>query len=166
MKFIMAAAVAMGTWMIQAEDGFLLVENGQPRAAIVIPEAPSKVVQYAAEELKHHIRLITGCELPLVSENKRTQGIDKFIRLGDPGAKARWGIDVEKLPINSTVRKVTDDTVYLFGLDGDGTPPLNDSTPMGTLFAVYDFLNTQLGVRWLWPGESGTYVRRRSGSRW
>lgn len=29
---------------------------------------------------------------------------------------------------------------------------------MGTLFAVYDWLESQLKARWLWPGESGTVV--------
>jgi hypothetical protein len=33
---------------------------------------------------------------------------------------------------------------------------------MGTLFAVYDWLDTQMGVRWLWPGELGTVVLRKS----
>lgn len=159
MKYMMAAAMAAVTCMAYAAgDGFSLVENGKARAAILIPQTPSPVVLYAADELRNHIRLITGCELPIVPENKRPEGIDKFIRLGDPGAAQKWGIHLEKLPLNSTVRKVTEDTVYLFGLDGDGTPPMNDSTPMGTLFAVYDFLNTQMGVRWLWPGDSGTYV--------
>ena len=34
----------------------------------------------------------------------------------------------------------------------------NLGTPVGTLFAVYDVLDNDLGVRWLWPGKSGEFV--------
>lgn len=29
---------------------------------------------------------------------------------------------------------------------------------VGTLFGTYEFLEEFMGVRWLWPGELGTYV--------
>lgn len=160
MKKCLMAVISSAALALSAGQGFPLVENGQARAAIVTPAAPVPVVQYAADELKNHIQLMTGCELPVVTEDKLPGGFDKFIYLGNTKAVRQWNIDVDKLPINSTVRKVTDDAVYLFGLDGDGVPPLDDSTPMGTLFAVYDFLNSQLDVKWLWPGDSGTYVPR------
>ena len=36
--------------------------------------------------------------------------------------------------------------------------PLNMNTSAGTLFGVYEWLDHDVGVRWLWPGELGTYV--------
>ena len=32
----------------------------------------------------------------------------------------------------------------------------------GTLLGVYEVLEDYLGVRWLWPGDLGTYVPRRN----
>src|SRR5207247_2729133 len=32
----------------------------------------------------------------------------------------------------------------------------------GPLFGVYEVLDRYLGVRWLWPGELGTFVPRKS----
>ncbi len=52
--------------------------------------------------------------------------------------------------------------VFLVGSDGAGDP--NDTglqTRTGTLFAVYDVLDSDLGVRWLWPGVSGEFVPKR-----
>lgn len=43
-----------------------LVENGQPRAEIVIGEAPGRMAVFAAGELQRHIQQISGAELPVV----------------------------------------------------------------------------------------------------
>jgi hypothetical protein len=54
------------------------------------------------------------------------------------------------------------------GDDSDG-PALgilvNNSTRVGTLFAVYEFLEKQLQVRWLWPGELGEVIPRHTDVR-
>ncbi len=141
-----------------AESGFALVENGTAQTAIVLPARAKKVEKYAAEELQKHIALITGCELSIVRENKPEGNFRNLIYLGDTEATRKLGIDVTTQPNNSTFQKITDNAIYLFGLDGGGAPPMEDNTPMGTLFAVYDFLNQQFGVRWLWPGEAGIYA--------
>ena len=36
--------------------------------------------------------------------------------------------------------------------------PLNMNTSAGTLFGVYTWLEHDVGVRWLWPGDLGTFV--------
>ena len=45
--------------------------------------------------------------------------------------------------------------VVLAGEDTGGSNPR-----MGTLWAVYDFLQDELGCRWIWPGEIGRVVPR------
>ncbi|MBO4648919.1 MAG: DUF4838 domain-containing protein [Lentisphaeria bacterium] len=47
-------------------------------------------------------------------------------------------------------RHVTATQLYLFGNKG--------KLLHGTAFSVYDFLEKECGVRWLWPGELGTIV--------
>ncbi len=34
------------------------------------------------------------------------------------------------------------------------------TSPNGTLFGVYELLERYVGVRWLWPGQLGTYIPR------
>ena len=50
-------------------------------------------------------------------------------------------------------------SLYIAGRDGGGDP-LDRDTSAGTLFGVYEWLQRDLGVRWLWPGELGTFVPR------
>ena len=47
--------------------------------------------------------------------------------------------------------------MVLVGEDRSGSNPRT-----GTLWAVYDFLQDQLGCRWIWPGEIGRAVPRHS----
>jgi len=38
---------------------------------------------------------------------------------------------------------------------------LSRDTHAGTLFGVYDILETNMGVRWLWPGKLGEVIPHR-----
>jgi hypothetical protein len=68
-------------------------------------------------------------------------------------------LDLNTLPPNGFLLKTQGDALYLAGRDENG-PPLADNTQAGTLFAVYEWLERQAGVHWLWPGELGTQVPR------
>ena len=50
-----------------ATDTFL-VENGQPRAEIVIAERPQRSVRLAAQELQDYMKKISGVHLPIVTQ--------------------------------------------------------------------------------------------------
>ncbi len=39
---------------------------------------------------------------------------------------------------------------------------ISGGTPVSTIHAVYYFLQKELGVRWLWPGETGEFMPRRN----
>jgi hypothetical protein len=56
---------------LQAADNFL-IENGQPRAEIVIAENPARMTKLAAKELQSGLFKMTGATLPIASE--RTEG--------------------------------------------------------------------------------------------
>jgi WD40 repeat protein len=49
-----------------------LVEKGQARAVIIVPEKPSPVVDNAARVLRDHIKQMSGAELPIRTEDRIT----------------------------------------------------------------------------------------------
>ena len=50
-----------------AADSFI-VENGQPRAEIVIAEKPLRSVRIAADDLQTFVQKMSGARLPIVTE--------------------------------------------------------------------------------------------------
>ena len=71
-----------------------------------------------------------------------------FIGIRPAGVK----VDVDESK-EYCVRHVGNSRLYLFGNKGKQL--------MGTAFAVYDFLEKECDVRWLWPGKLGTVVDPR-----
>ncbi|MGE0606465.1 MAG: DUF4838 domain-containing protein [Pirellulales bacterium] len=65
---LMLAGTAL-VWCDGAQAAPLLVEAGQPRAAIVIAPQPPRMVRLAAEELRLHVEKITGASLPIVAQS-------------------------------------------------------------------------------------------------
>ena len=129
-----------------------LVSDGKALAVIVTPERPTRVVAYAAEELARHVGKACGVRLEVVTENIAKEGVR--IHLGPCRGS---GIEVSKLAPEAFVLRVTESAVFIAGNDGGGDP-LDASTSAGTLWGVYEWLDRNLGVRWLWPGELGTHV--------
>lgn len=64
---------------------------------------------------------------------------------------------LDALPANAFLMESRQDALFLAGRDEPGNP-LHDDVNSGTLFAVYEWLERQLGVRWVWPGELGTHI--------
>lgn len=104
------------------------------------------------------------------------------IYLGDTQAAHAAGLDGAALAAENFVLKTGPAALYIAGHDTKSAPdrgrtgeeafsddffnapdkragdPLSMNTSAGTLFGVYELLERDLGVRWLWPGELGTYV--------
>ena len=162
--FILAKSFAIGNSYGQdVSDGFTVAAAGEPAAVIVLAEEPANpmVIQYAAEELQRVIRKATGANLKTVGELEITQFPQPetaMIFLGPCRETKAAGVVVANLPANSYRIKTEGRRLFLNGKDGGTDTPRNDHVDMGTLFAVYEFLERQIGVRWLWPGDLGEYV--------
>jgi tetratricopeptide (TPR) repeat protein len=61
-------ATSMAWLAIPAAAQPLLVENGQPRAEIIISDKPQRTVRLAAQELQDYLAKISGARLPIVTE--------------------------------------------------------------------------------------------------
>lgn len=151
---ILAAGVIVGATAL-ADVG--IVENQRAAAVIVTPDKPTAVVRYAAEELAHHVERATGVRLAIVGEAGAPTQPAGRLYVGDTRAAQKAGIDVARLPAEGFVVRTQAGALIIAGRDGGGEP-MDRDTAAGTLFGVYEWLERDLGVRWLWPGELGTVV--------
>ena len=136
-----------------------LVEKGQARAVIVVPERPSPVVEGAARVLRDHVKQMSGAELPIRTEDRVTGSptADRaWVLVGEGKLAGNLGLTSKGLGPGGICLAAKGDVLALFGTDAH-TP----ADPNGTRYAVTTFLEDRLGVRYLWPGDLGKVVPRR-----
>lgn len=167
-RFALTLAVAGGGFACGAlaEPAFMAVQDGKARADIVLSEKSHGVEQYAAEELAYHIAKATGVKLDIVAEGGADLSkMPYHFFVGATEAAKAAGLPVGKLENEERVLKIAGNGFYLLGGDvpSDKKAAVSVWGPSarGTMYAVYDFLETEMGVRWLWPGKSGEYVPKR-----
>ena len=149
-----------------------LVRDGQPLAKIVIAtEAPEKN-RFAAEELQHFIKTMSGATLPILKDDQPELNAEKnpLILIGKSRLTDKLKIELPngfspKENREGFLIRTMGDNLILAGND-DG-PAVKVSPAyhsrwagkvyQGSLFAVYDFLE-RLGCRWFFPGELGEIV--------
>lgn len=157
--FLRCHALLFVAFSLCARADITLVSDGGARAILVTADHPTRVVRYAAEEMVHHVGIATGVILEVRTESEAKTGALPQIYLGDSRAVHEAGIDVERLAAEAFVLRVKNDAVFIAGNDGGGDP-LDPDTRAGTLWGVYEWLDRDLGVRWLWPGALGTHVAK------
>jgi hypothetical protein len=135
-----------------------VVKEGKAGAVVVISDQPSKTARYAAEELVKHVMLATGISLKIETESGAPEEMHSYIYVGETNTARRYGIESGTLPREAFVMRSVGNDLFIVGKE-DAGDPMDEANPnVGTLFGVYDFLEKYVGVRWLWPGELGTYV--------
>lgn len=160
---VLCALYVMGGRAHAAE--LTIVEDGTPAAAIAIHPGADQIDREAAEELQTHIRTASGAELPIIEVPDATAlPADGTHLVIGAGPAEQLGVDVDELaPEEYLVRTVGRNIIFtghdLGSRGGDPAAKVDAST--ATLWAVGRFLDNQMGVRWLWPGEIGTYVPKR-----
>jgi hypothetical protein len=99
---------------------------------IVIPSEADSTIRHAAEELKHYIRQSSGADIPVTSEEAHDSD-QKALMLGfEP---------TTPIPSPHTIGYYQEgDDLYIYG-----------GSSLSTLYAVYRFLEQELGCMWLSP---------------
>ncbi|MBP8955151.1 MAG: hypothetical protein KBI47_22365 [Armatimonadetes bacterium] len=162
------AALLSGIGAAVAAD-LVLVDGGTARSVVVTADKPSPLATYAAGELVAHVEKATGERLEVVGESDAPAGATR-VYIGDTQAARRAGLDPDGLPGETYRIMALDGNLYILGredgqelfAEGDRQNAITRDTPRGTFYGVCEFLDRFLGVRWLWPGELGTYVPRKS----
>ncbi len=145
-----------------ANGSLVLVRDGKPAATIVIGRNATPTVRYAVQELNEHLKLSTGTELPVAEDGQPITG--PTIQVGATELTERLGLASRYLAPDNWVVSRAGQALLLSGGDSEygPDPASNALLPFGTLYAVYEFLERVVGVRWYWPGELGRVVPKHA----
>lgn len=149
-----------------AASGITLVQEGEPVSIVVTGDNPVPSQKVAAEELQYHLEKMTGAVVPIVAEKDLGRTDATLILVGQSDLLKSKGIETTQLKRETFIVKTMDNVLILAGEDGGDQNPYTepyDSSRVrtGTLFAVYDLLQDQFGVRWIWPGRTGEVIPKR-----
>jgi len=127
-----------------ADEPFVIAQNGQPQCVIAVAAEPSPAERTAAAELRAILREVTGAELPLRPSSEVALDARQIV----VGPSARLGellpdVKLDEVGADGIVIRTVGNALVLAG-----------PRPRGTLYAVYTFLEDQVGCRWWTPTES------------
>ena len=138
-------------------DTLTIVENGEPRAAIVVA-ANEPQAEKAALEIQKYIEKMSGAKLPIHQEGEAVTAFVSIL-VGHTSAAKTLGVTIPS-GFNPAIRPEafeeegfvikTMGTNLILGGNSDGPY-------QGTMYAAYEFLE-RLGCRWYFPGEWGEVV--------
>ena len=149
-KMLMTAAAALVACPLSA---VVLVEDGKARAEIVLPEKAWPAEKLAAEELRFLLKKASGADLAVVEKGKARPGFAQVLVGRAAG--------LEGLAPFAGKVAAEGDALRIAGGDGPGEIK-KTNTPCGTLYAVYEFADRELGARFLWPDNKlGVVVEKK-----
>lgn len=123
----------------------VLARDGKPSATIILQADAPERMQQSARDLQLYIEKISGVKLPLNTDGQDVAGTT--LNIGKTATAT--AADFPDAGLNPETYAIVQrgDDVYFTG-----------NYPAPTAFAVYSFLESQLGVRWFAPGEDWEYV--------
>lgn len=142
---------------VTAQAPVELVREGQPLAVVYVADPkPSANLKLLVDELIEVVRLTSGASLAMTTNAPPADRPAIVIGDGDESRKA--GIDAAQIPLEGFVVKTAANRVFLVGstqsvpAGSDRWAPWSND---GAAWAVADFLERFVGVRWYWPVVAG-----------
>ena len=163
----------------QGEGRIVLVENGKASAKIVIVANPRRYTQIAALELQQYIQKVSGAELEIITDDQPGCRDGSRVLVGQSRITEELGVENAGFAEDEYLVETRGETLILMGRDELEYGPLsyeqNGHWPgfnpdacnpvhrdiykhHSSLWAVYDFLEKQCGVRWYMMTELGEVV--------
>jgi len=174
--WVAAIAITMGmgaggTSLARAGD-LTLVKDGVSQAPIVVFQNAPPRTRQAAEELASYLEKISGAR-PKILAGKPDPMPKQAIWVGiQPAVKKLFpDVDFDFQHPEEIFIAASENHLVIAGRDrwhpehlvveGIDEKIVGKQLEYGTVNAVYTFLQEQLGIRWLWPGQLGEDVPRR-----
>jgi hypothetical protein len=153
------------------EKSFTINADEINSIAIIIPDTANSIVRFAADELKKHLDLVFGGDIRIADLSDRNKP-EKEIFVGLKPKGFRKNLNPEE-----SVYIIKRNGIYIYGDDiinskysverpgkfsdkilGEALNLADNRA--GTLFAVYNFLEDELGIKWLKPGDDGIFYSK------
>ncbi len=160
MTILRFCVAGMALLLAGAEVGLAsvaLVRDGKAAGQFVVPRRVDPDVMSACEEAVKLLERSTGARLPVVREGEPLEKDKAAIYLGATGAAAQAGL-LTGLEEESYRILVRENEAYIIGQPSDAKVDGVRNNPVR--WALNRLLEQELGVRFLWPGELGTFVPR------
>ena len=133
-----------------------LVVEPENEFIVAYPDKALPVEKTAAEELATYIEKAIGASTKVLVESKLKEGTLANAYIGRCELTKANGVGKE-LPREGFEIAVMDGKLFVIGDDEKGRP-FGGNKRTGTLFGVYDFLEKEMGIAWIWPTDSGEDV--------
>ena len=117
---------------------YRIAKNSVTSYVIIQSEDASKVEVFAADQLSDYLQKITGAHFPIVKEKDALPDARIVVGSGALSRKVLGSERVAQLGVDGFIIQGSGSDILLVGKE-----------PLGTLYAVYSFLERELGCRWL-----------------
>ena len=141
MKYLITALLMVplaSSYVAEAQEMITIARDGKTDYRIVRSNRATEPEKFAVEELATFLKRVTGAEFPVVAEGSLAGDEASRIYVGWTQYAARHDIDTSRLGEEEWVIRTIDDCFVLTG-----------GRPRGTMYAVYEFLEDQIGCHWL-----------------
>ncbi|MBD3291619.1 MAG: DUF4838 domain-containing protein, partial [Armatimonadia bacterium] len=128
----------------------VLVRDSQPAATVVLPADAAPELAEAASELSGYVEKLCGVALPVRPHGETVDGTGIYLGQCAPSLPSdppRAKRDLESARREAFAIRMRDGNVFLRG-----------RTTVATCYAVYAFIEEELGVRWFAPGDLWQHV--------
>jgi hypothetical protein len=132
-----------------ASQKFILAENRNCLASVVIPPGASELVRSAATDLATYVEKVSGVLPRVCQEGESTEGC--AIHIGKTRAVENMHLPFVNLSEEGYIICPRENIIAICG-----------RTDYGTVNGVYGFLRDCVGVRWFMPGELWEFVPRKN----
>jgi hypothetical protein len=132
-----------------------IVDKGMANAEIIIPENPTSQLQSSAKMLQNYVEQATGAKLMIRDASTLPpEASDSLARiwLGRHNSSIAGGINLSDI----------EDDGYTIAFPDSRNVVITAPTDWAIDYAVFNFLETNLGIRWLLPTDKGEHIPSRS----
>ncbi|MGL4630311.1 MAG: DUF4838 domain-containing protein [Leadbetterella sp.] len=139
-------------------QSFPIVREGKPNVTIVNPEKSNRLRKLAIADFINTVKIATGAVLPQVDEKDIENLSPSSLKLvfgPSPLTSKILGSNPNLEP--EQFRIITKGN-YLLVLANDILRGMETRNSMTTSYALSHLMESYMGVKWLWPGELGTYA--------
>jgi hypothetical protein len=131
------AAVVNVPPAMQAAERLTIARGGRTQYTLVYADQSTELEKKALQELGDFLGRVTGASFPATAEAKLTAG-GRGIYVGWTKYAAQQGIETARLGEEEWIIRSAGENLIVTG-----------GRPRGTLYAVYEFLEQQVGCHWL-----------------